>query len=439
MLDSFASAHSRQSLDLIDDHFLSAITTLFIEEMALDRKWMPPSAGWNPPDRPVALRSKASIAVVPYSKQTEAIALKEYGTRKALPNHMMRRSRTGGASDTIRTFILGLSDAFNNLLMGIWGNLSLIGLTGVKSDPVFQRVSEMEHRIQTGSALINAVFGYLGERRRVAKTIRLNQLLQEINGVLPIDGERIKKDILHASLSAPTGPHSMEALAGNLSRILRQFVERLQTQYDLIRDEKILAGGMSTRLHTIERQMARTLEILMLLDRYAGAEELNFKRICTRDMLRKLADRCEAGFPELEISLDLPRRLPWIDGDGSRLQFVLDQLLKNSAAAMAGRGRFHIEAAPFKAASDEDRFLSLGRRDAVAITVSDTGHGMDLNTILHVFDPFFSHRRNPGRPGIGMGMAASWGIVKAHGGYIHAFSNAACGSTFKVYLPIRHR
>jgi signal transduction histidine kinase len=435
MIDSCVSADSRQATNITDDDFLSAIATLFVEEMALDRKSTPPPIGWGQLARPRQLPDNTTIVPLPCTKQTETIALKEYGTRKAEPAHTRRRSHPDGTGETIRTFILGLSDTFNDLLMGIWGNLSLISLNSGKSESLFRRASEMEQMIHNGSVLINAVFGYLGERRLVAKNIRLNQLIQEIHGSLPVDSDRFKKDILHASLTVSTTQDSMTALASSLSLVLRQFVERLQHHLGLLRKERIPGRKVTSRLRTMEHLMARTLDMLILLDRYAGAVPINIKKTSIKEMVVGLVRKLEARFPQLEISLDLSRRLPWIHADRTSMQYVLKQLLENAAAAMAGKGRLHIEAHTLKAGHARNRCVAHRWSDSVVIAVSDTGHGMDLQTLLHVFDPFFTRRRNADR--LGMGMAASWGIVKAHGGYIHVRSRAGHGSTFRVYLPHR--
>jgi signal transduction histidine kinase len=434
MFDSCVSTDSQQPLDIIDDHFLSAITSLFIEKMAMDQKSSPPLESWRHWDHPWQLFENSSIKPAPCSKQTEAIALKEYGTRKAEPHNMKRRNHPDGSSETIRTFILGLSDAFNDLLMGIWGNLSLISLSGNKSNTFLQRVSDMEHMIQNGSSLINSIFGYLGERRIVAKNIRLNQLIKEINWALPVDGDRIKNDILHASLTVSTSQNSVGTLASHLSRILRQFLDRLQHQYDLILGERNSVKSASKRLQTVAHLLARATKILMQLYRYTGAEPLDIEKMSTKVMIARLARKFEKGFPELKISLDLAPRLPWIHADRTELQFVLNQLMENAVNAMAGQGRLYIEANPLKADPARNRCVAHRCSDSIVITISDTGHGMDMNTLLHVFDPFFAGRRSSSR--LGMGLAASWGIIKAHCGYIHVRSKEARGSTFKVYLPI---
>jgi signal transduction histidine kinase len=436
MFDSCVSTDSQQPLDIIDDHFLSAITSLFIEKMAMDQKSSPPLESWRHWDHPWQLFENSSIKPAPCSKQTEAIALKEYGTRKAEPHNMKRRYHPDGSSETIRTFILGLSDAFNDLLMGIWGNLSLISLAGDKSNTFLHRVSEMEHMIQNGSSLINAIFGYLSERRMVAKNIRLNQLIKELNVILPVDGDRIKKDILHSSLTVPAAENSLTALASNITWILRRFVDRLQSQFNVILSEMRNPNKkVSNRLHIVTRLIDRALDILLLLDRYTGTQRLDIKKMSAKVMVARLARKFGTKFPQLKITLDFAARLPWIRADGSEMQFVFNQLMENAATAMEGRGRLQIEATTLKADPASNRCVAYRWSESIVIKVSDNGCGMDLDTLLHLFDPFFSGARNSRR--LGIGMAAAWGIVKAHGGYIHVRSKEAHGSTFRVYLPLR--
>jgi signal transduction histidine kinase len=386
MLDSCVSVDLRQPLNIIDDHFLSAITTLFIDEMAMNRNSLPPLNNWHHLDHPWQLRKNKAIPTFPCS--------------------------------------------------GIWGNLSLISLASDKSGIVFQRVSELEHMIQNGSVLINAVFGYLGERRMVAKTIRLNQLIQEINGILPTNGDRIKNEILQANLATPTAQNSVVTLASNLSRILRQFVEHLQFQYNSIISEENLTRKVSTRLCIVDGLMAKALELPGLLDRYAGSEPLDIKKMSAKTMIAGLSRKFKAKYPQLKISHDMARRLPWIHVDRSGMQFVLNQLMENAAFAMSGRGKLHIEANPLKADPARNRCVAHRWSGSIVITVSDNGCGMDLDTLLHLFDPFFTGGRKSRR--LGMGMAAAWGIVKAHGGYMHVRSKLGKGSCCKLYLPVEH-
>ncbi len=69
----------------------------------------------------------------------------------------------------------------------------------------------------------------------------------------------------------------------------------------------------------------------------------------------------------------------------------------------------------------------------VRLRVSDSGCGMDKETLAKSFDPFFT-TKDHGK-GTGLGLAIVYGIIKQNGGHIHAYSEVGLGTTFTIYLP----
>jgi CheY-like chemotaxis protein len=137
----------------------------------------------------------------------------------------------------------------------------------------------------------------------------------------------------------------------------------------------------------------------------------------------------------IEIELHLAEDLKIVHADPVQLEQVLMNLAVNSKEAMPEGGKFIIETRNVHLDKDYcDEHLGAKPGDYALLTVTDTGYGMDKNTLAHLFEPFFT-TKDPGR-GTGLGLATVYGIVKSHAGYIMCYSEVGQGTTFKVYLPV---
>lgn len=123
--------------------------------------------------------------------------------------------------------------------------------------------------------------------------------------------------------------------------------------------------------------------------------------------------------------------------DPSQVDQLLANLCINARDAIADTGRVTIRSAT---ASFDPAYcavhLDVTPGDYVLLSVSDSGCGMDEETISHLFEPFFT-TKELGK-GTGLGLATVYGIVKQNGGVINVVSSPGQGSTFTIYLP-RHQ
>lgn len=126
-----------------------------------------------------------------------------------------------------------------------------------------------------------------------------------------------------------------------------------------------------------------------------------------------------------------------IMADQGQIEQVLLNLATNARAAMPDGGRIIIETMQAEINNNFIRANSFGKPGQYALlSFTDTGIGIDEDTLKRIFEPFFT-TKEIGK-GTGLGLSIVYGIIKQHKGYITAHSTPGKGASFAIYLPLAH-
>jgi len=137
---------------------------------------------------------------------------------------------------------------------------------------------------------------------------------------------------------------------------------------------------------------------------------------------------------DVELVIELCPELGRVKADSGQIEQILANLAINARDAMPSGGELSIKTSNI-VLDDEiaGGFESVQSGPYVLLTISDTGHGMNPETLRQVFEPFFT-TKEVGK-GTGLGLSTVYGIVKQSNGYISVDSDVGRGTTFKIYLP----
>jgi nitrogen-specific signal transduction histidine kinase/ActR/RegA family two-component response regulator len=181
----------------------------------------------------------------------------------------------------------------------------------------------------------------------------------------------------------------------------------------------------------------RTAAITRQLLAFSRRQILQPQAVDLNDIVKKLEPILRRTLLENQkLELRLGSSVAAVRADPIQLDQVLLNLAINARDAMPQGGVLTVQTKSVQLSAE---YVATRPGTAIrpgsfsVLVVSDTGTGMDRDTMKHVFEPFFTTK--PVGKGSGLGLAMVYGIVKQSGGYIWPYSEAGLGTTFKIYLP----
>lgn len=208
----------------------------------------------------------------------------------------------------------------------------------------------------------------------------------------------------------------IDNLAHQFNNIFNGIYGFAQLLKQRIRDEELLT--MVEKLIESTEKGSKFIKALLALEKTPSVTkvfDLNFLIISTKEVLRSIAGE------KVKLEFSLSKENPLIKGDPLQLREVLVELIQNAKDAIHDEGVISISTEKVRINSQEK----------VVLTISDTGCGMDENTLQKCFEPLFTH--DPRKFGLGLSIVKN--IIQKHDGIIEIQSSPKLGTTVKILFP----
>ena len=214
----------------------------------------------------------------------------------------------------------------------------------------------------------------------------------------------------------------------NVSHEIKTPLAVIQNTAQLLRSENLSDAQRAEYAETIERYARRLSDLIANILKLNKLEKQAIQpKPEPYDLCAQLAEcallfeqRWEEKGIEFEAALE---DQAVIQADASLLELVWNNLLSNAVKFTETGGTVALR--------------QTSAADSVKVSVSDTGCGMDENTLAHIFDKFYQGDTSHATEGNGLGLALVLRILRMMGGSITVSSEPGQGSTFTVRLPVR--
>ncbi len=229
---------------------------------------------------------------------------------------------------------------------------------------------------------------------------------------------------------------SLGALAGGIAHDFNNILQVVIGYSELMISSRQVNEQSVKDLKKINQAAKSGSELAKRLLAFSRKVEINTRPLNLNDQVEKLKGMLDRTIPKMiEIKLNLQADPSMVNADATQIDQVLLNLAVNARDAMPNGGKLTIETTNVALDEEECRLhVGLKPGDCVLLTVSDTGAGMDPQTLERIFEPFFT-TKGEGK-GTGLGLSIVYGVVKQHNGFIMCSSEPGIGTIFKIYLPV---
>jgi two-component system cell cycle sensor histidine kinase/response regulator CckA len=246
-----------------------------------------------------------------------------------------------------------------------------------------------------------------------------------------------EKDALQAQLAQSQKMEAIGTLVGGLAHDFNNMLQIILGYTQLIMMEKDESHEDYPDLESIVRTVKDGAELVNKLLMFGREAPIRPVLIDLNQQIEGLMILMSHTVPKMvNIQFNLTDEPTTIHVDPTQIDQVVLNLAQNASEAMPDGGQLTIQTGKEVLENESVRNAQRIKAGAyVALSVSDTGSGMDAETLSRIFEPFFSTKEKSSTRGSGLGLSVVKGIVEQHGGHITCESELGKGTEIKLYFP----
>jgi two-component system, cell cycle sensor histidine kinase and response regulator CckA len=298
-------------------------------------------------------------------------------------------------------------------------------------------VADSVRRFATGQAMTGDIAVRLRDQPEepVALTIAGARGLGDAAVLLSIkdnsEESKLKKQVAQATKMQAVGQ-----LAGGVAHDFNNILTGIIGHCDLMLMRHTPGDSDYDDIQQIKNNSNRAASLTRQLLAFSRQQTLRPQILQLPDIVSEISNLLQRLLGEtVTLTVKHGRNLGAVRADPGQLEQVIVNLAVNARDAMPRGGALTIQT--YGVSTAEVRKLGsdiLPIADYTALSVSDTGTGIDPELLAKIFEPFFT-TKDVGK-GTGLGLSTVYGIVKQSGGFIFADSTMGKGTSFVIYLPV---
>ena len=286
-------------------------------------------------------------------------------------------------------------------------------------------ISHYTYRIMTNKQQIKWVDHY-------SKTMLYKRRPSIITSLIDITERKNLEEQLRQSQKMEAIGRLAGGMAHDFNNILTSIIGYSGMLLINIDDSSSLHHSINEIMKSAERAASLTRQLLIFSRKHV-LQPKAFNLNNTVDNIYKMLRRIIGE--DIELMTILKPGLWTIKADPGQIEQVIMNLVVNARDAMLEGGKLIIETKNIELNKSNalDQVSEFKPGHYVMLAISDTGSGMDNEIKSHIFEPFYTTKKEG--EGTGLGLATVYGIVKQNNGFIQVNSEPQLGTTFKIYIP----